>query len=121
MKDCSDLKTDWDKLTKIAESFENPVSFAWHVGGNIVHNGVKITKDINGAIEDYKSEKWYDFGKQCGEASAHVFLGSTKEYLAFAAENPELEKQAKFYQGFFNAFGYKFDLYQLLLCINQED
>lgn len=28
---------------------------------------------------------------------------------------------AKFFQGFFNAFGYKFDLYALLVCINQED
>ena len=121
MKDCSNTKADWDKLKKISESFKNPVSFAYHVGGDIIHNGVKITSEIKNAVSDYNQQKWYDFGLEAGEASAHVFLGSTKEYLALAAEDPEKEKQALFFQGFFNAFGYKFDLYQLLVCINQED
>lgn len=97
------------------------MSFAYHVGGDIIHNGVKITSEIKNAVSDYNQQKWYDFGLEAGEASAHVFLGSTKEYLALAAEDPEKEKQALFFQGFFNAFGYKFDLYQLLVCINQED
>jgi hypothetical protein len=76
----------------MAETFKNPISFAWHVGGDIVHNGVKITQEIRGAVSDYKAEKWQDFGKNCGEAVSHVFLGSVKEYNALAAENPELEK-----------------------------
>ena len=120
MKDCSDIKADWEKLEKIALTFKSPVSFAWHVGGDIIHNGVKITQEIETAVSDYKTEQWYDFGKQCGEAAAHVFLGSPKEYMALA-ENPQNERMAKFFQGFFNAFGYKFDLYMLLVCVNQED
>lgn len=120
MKDCSGIKADWEKLAKIAATFKSPVSFAWHVGGDIIHNGVKITKEIETAVSDYKTEQWYDFGKQCGEAAAQVFLGSPKEYMTLA-ENPQNERMAKFFQGFFNAFGYKFDLYMLLVCINQED
>lgn len=92
MEDCKDGKADWEKMKKMAKTFKNPVSFAWHVGGDIIHNGVTITKEIHGAVSDYKSENWTSFGKNCGEAAAHVFLGSEKEYQAMAAENPELEK-----------------------------
>jgi len=53
MKDCSDLKADWSKLDKMAKTFKNPASFAWHVGGDIVHNGVKITSEIRSAVDDY--------------------------------------------------------------------
>jgi len=63
MEDCKDGKADWEKLKKMAKTFKNPVSFAWHVGGDIVHNGIKITKEIHGAVNDYKSEKWLSFGK----------------------------------------------------------
>lgn len=57
-------------------TFEHPVSFAWHIAGDIVHNGVKITKEVETGVNDYKNENWYDFGLQFGEAAAQVFLGS---------------------------------------------
>jgi len=120
MKDCKDIKGDWAKLEKMAETFKNPRSFAWHVGGDIIHNGVKITSEIRTAVDDYKKEQWMDFGKQCGSAASHVFIGSGKDQLA-PIEDTQRDKQAKFFQGFFKAFGYKFDLYALLVCINQED
>merc|ERR1719446_727330 len=82
MKDCSSMKADWEKLVKMAAAFKTPISFAWHIGGDIIHNGVKITKEVHGAVDDYKEEKWFDFGKNCGEAVAQVFLGSeTQEYM----------------------------------------
>lgn len=122
MKDCSGITADWEKLAKMAETFRSPVSFAWHVGGDIVHNGVKITHEIEGAVSDYKSEQWFDFGKNCGEAAAHVLIGSPHEREQLGlADDAQREKQAKFFQGFFKAFGYNFDLYALLVCINQED
>ena len=115
MKDCSSLKADWVKLAKIAETFKSPVSFAWHVGGDIIHNGVKITHEIESAVTDYKADKWYDFGKDCGEASAHVFLGSESQQ-----EQKKL-KLAQMYTGFLKAWGGDFNVLNLLLCIYQED
>lgn len=115
MQDCSSIKADWEKLIKMAAIFKSPVSFAWHVGGDIIHNGVKITEEVETAISDYKSENWYDFGKQCGEAAAHVFLGS--------ASQAELKKMrlAQMYSGFLKAFGGDFNVLNLLLCIYDED
>ena len=60
-------------------TFEHPVSFAWHVAGDIIHNGVKITKEVETGIEDYKNGDWYGFGLQFGEAAAQVFLGSESQ------------------------------------------
>lgn len=99
----------------MAAIFKSPVSFAWHVGGDIIHNGVKITKEVHTAIDDYKSENWYDFGKQCGEAAAQVFLG--------AESQKELKKKklAQVMNGFVKPFGGKFDVLALLICINDED
>jgi len=119
MKDCSSLKQDWEKLEKIALTFENPVSFAWHVAGDIIHNGVKITKEVHAGVEDYKAGNWYDFGLQFGEAAAQVFLG--KESQDYWVENGKNVEMAKFYQGFLKAFGIEFNLLDLLVCVQYED
>lgn len=87
MKDCSAAKEDWEKLEKMATTFGNPVSFAWHVADDIVHNGVKITKEVEAGIQDYKDEDWYGFGFNFGEAAAQVFLGAESQ-----AHLAELEK-----------------------------
>ena len=122
MKDCSGIKADWDKLEKIAKTFSSPKSFIWHVGGDIIHNGVKITTEIKSAIADYQTEKWYDFGFKCGEAASDVFIGTPKEFLQLdEQESAKKEMVAQFFQGFYSAFGYHFNLLDLLECVNQED
>ena len=113
------MKEDWKKLEQIALTFEHPVSFAWHVAGDIIHNGVKITKEVETGIEDYKNGDWYGFGLQFGEAAAQVFLGS--ESQAAIAEQAKNQKMAQFYQGFAKAFNLKFSLLDLLVCIQFED
>ena len=40
MSDCSSLKADWAKLEKMVEIFESPTSFAYHVGKDLLINGV---------------------------------------------------------------------------------
>ena len=130
MKDCSDIKADWEKLEKIALTFKSPVSFAWHVGGDIIHNGVQITKEIETAVSDYKSEQWFYFGKNCGEAAAHVFLGSQKSekqetvksqtlaYKEHIYPNEQRTKIAEFLQGFFKATNVgTFNPTNLLQCL----
>lgn len=95
MKDCKSAKGDWDKLEHIAIAFKNPVSFSWHIAGDIIHNGVKITHEIETGIEDYKKADWYGTGLNFGEAAAHVFLGlETQEAIV------QGEKTAQFIQGY---------------------
>ena len=119
LKDCSQMKADWAKFEKMALVFENPVSFSWHVAGDIIHNGVKITHEVHTGVADYKSGNFYDFGVQFGEAAAHVFLGTeSQEYLKKETERMKL---AKFYQGFLKAFGIDFNLLPFLICVQYED
>ena len=42
MQDCSSLKADWQKLEDMAIIFSSPSSFAWHVGKDLLVNGVQI-------------------------------------------------------------------------------
>jgi hypothetical protein len=40
MKDCSHIKADWEKLEQMAVIFDSPTSFAYHVGKDLLINGV---------------------------------------------------------------------------------
>jgi hypothetical protein len=115
MKDCSSLSADWPKMKKIGEEFKHPTSFAWHIAGDVWHNKVEITKEVKTAVDDWEKKKWYDFGLQCGEAAAHVFLGQETQM------NIKKENLAKMTKGFYGQFGGKFDLEALLFCIYDED
>jgi len=57
------------------------MSFAYHVGKDLVINGVEIIGEINTAVTDYKAGKWGDFGFQVGEALAKVLIGSEQQLL----------------------------------------
>lgn len=109
------MQADWDKLEKIGKEFKHPSSFAWHIAGDIWHNRVEITNEVKTAVSDWESQKWYDFGLQCGNAAAHVFLGEETQ------QNMRREKAAAVTQGFLYSFGGKFNLENLLFCIYDED
>jgi hypothetical protein len=55
MKDCSSLKADWAKLAQMIAVLDNPTSFAYHVGKDLLVNGVDIYHEISTAITDYKT------------------------------------------------------------------
>jgi hypothetical protein len=42
IKDCEGVTADWTKLEKMAEIFASPTSFAYHVGKDLIVNGVQI-------------------------------------------------------------------------------
>ena len=54
LNDCQDLGGDWNKIVEMASQFTNPISFAFHVGADLLVNGVQIYDDITGAINDFK-------------------------------------------------------------------
>jgi len=56
MTDCTEFKADWAKLAAIAAVMSNPSSFAYHVGKDLLVNGVDIYHEIKTAVNDYKNE-----------------------------------------------------------------
>jgi len=119
MKDCSHLKADWAKLAKMSAIFSNPETFAYHVGKDLLINGVQIYGEISTAVEDYEKAQWGDFGYNIGEAAAKTLIGG-QSHLQLTAEDDKM-KDAQIMQGVLSAFGGKFDLYALLICIYEED
>ena len=119
MKDCSSIKADWEKLMKMIAVFDSPTSFAYHVGKDLIVNGKQIYGEITTAVSDYEAGNWGDFGYQIGEAAAKTILGE-EELPMFATQDQKM-KEAQIMQGFLTAFGGKFDLYALLMCIYEED
>ncbi len=57
------------------KSISSPQSFAFHIGEDILVNGVSIYKDIKACVGDYNSENWEDFGKKLGDALMLVLIG----------------------------------------------
>lgn len=118
MKDCSNIKADWEKLEGMVKAFSNPTSFAYHVGKDLLVNGRDIYSEINTAITDYQGEKWGSFGYEVGEAAAKVIIG---QEAAVPVGNPNAVKVATILQGVIEAFGGHFSLDALLECIKEED
>ena len=118
MKDCSNIKADWNKLESMVKAFSNPTSFAYHVGKDLIVNGKDIYSEINTSITDYQQEKWGEFGYQVGEAAAQVILGDAP---AVKIGNPNTVKIATILKGVMEAFGGHFSIDALLACIKQED
>lgn len=75
MTDCSQIKADWKKLEAMAEIFSSPQSFAYHVGKDLLVNGVDIFHEIQDAVDSYKNQDWTKFGIDIGEAAAKTILG----------------------------------------------
>lgn len=55
--DCN-FGNDMKKLEAMADIFSSPYSFAYHVGKDIVINGVDIFHEIEAAITAYEAQKW---------------------------------------------------------------
>lgn len=76
MSDCGHVTSDIAKMADMVKSYNSPTSFAWHVGKDLLVNGVDIYHDIDNGIKDFKSSSWNSFGKDVGNASAKLLLGS---------------------------------------------
>lgn len=119
MKDCASLKADWAKLEKMASIFSSPTAFAYHVGKDLMINGVDIFHEIEDAIQQYADKNWEKFGEDVGEAAAKTILGA--ESALQLGASPEAVKLAQIEQGLLKAFGGDFDILALLSCIGEED
>ncbi|CAD7945724.1 unnamed protein product [Amoebophrya sp. A120] len=83
------LRTDWpaaaaaceatkDELIKIIAALDildHPKQFVYHVGQDLVVNGVSIYKDVNEGIAHYKKQEFHDFGFSLGTALSLLIVG----------------------------------------------
>lgn len=75
IKDCEGVVADWEKLEKMAEIFSNPVTFAYHVGKDIIVNGVQIYKEVDDSIVEFENQQYRQFGDDVGTALALLIIG----------------------------------------------
>jgi hypothetical protein len=117
--DCKGIALDVKKLEAMVEIFASPMSFVYHVGKDLMINGVQIHHELEDAAAQYHVGNWEKFGIDIGEATAKTLLG--EESLIQMGHSADKVKLAQIEQGLLKAYGGDFDLYALLVCINEED
>jgi len=75
LKDCKGVVADFEKLGEMAAVFTNPWSFVYHVGHDLVVNGVTIFKEVEDSVTEYKAANYGAFGEDIGEALAKLLIG----------------------------------------------
>lgn len=76
MAKCEALPDEVEAMKKLIETIKSPKSFFFTVGKNILVNGQEIFTDVTGAVSDYQSQNWENFGKEIGDILLKVFIGS---------------------------------------------
>lgn len=71
---CKAIEQDLSAVVKMAEVFSNPLSLIYHVGKNLVVNGIDIFKKIANALIAFGEADYFTFGENVGEAMSEVFL-----------------------------------------------
>ena len=77
--DCKGVVADFEKLGKMAAVFTNPWSFVYHVGHDLVVNGVAIFGEVEDSVSQYEAANYGAFGEDIGEALAKLLLGGAVE------------------------------------------
>ena len=70
VQDCSAGIHGIEALVHIAEGFSSPWSFAYHVGKDLLVNGVEIYHEVDDAIAQYEAGDFKAFGVDIGKALA---------------------------------------------------
>eukprot|EP00966_Prymnesium_polylepis_P324137 7380228-Prymnesium_polylepis.2 len=84
--DCKASEKDVADFAKALEQgFEHPLSFAFHVGKELLVNGKDIYTEIKTAIADWKAQSYRAAGVQIGEALGKLLAPSTSASSVKAA------------------------------------
>jgi hypothetical protein len=79
--DCQEVTQLWSTINTWAHTFTNPISFAMHVGTDILVNGSDIYNDIEGAISTWENQDFEKFGEDVGDAMAKIIVGMDDMYV----------------------------------------
>lgn len=75
VSDCKGIVADFETLGKMAAVYSNPWSFAYHVGKDLIVNGVTIFHDTESSITNYEAGKFEAMGENIGDALAKLLVG----------------------------------------------
>lgn len=100
LKACKAVESDVEEFISAIKTMDSPLSFAFHVGKDLIVNGADIYDEIYNAVGDYKAQKWLDFGVQVGTALHKLIIGATEKFEEFEQNfgkvySPE-ERQRRF-------------------------
>jgi len=45
-KDCSMIKADWNRIEEMSKTWHSPMTFAYHVGKDMIINGKNIYREV---------------------------------------------------------------------------
>lgn len=68
-----------EDLEKMAKTFKNPMSFAYHVGKDLLVDGKDIYAEITAGVAAYDQQQYETFGEDMGRALALVLVGDGGE------------------------------------------
>ena len=82
LQNCEAVEPEFEQLIAMAQKFKSPLSFAFHVGKDLLVNGTDIYHDIEGAVTAYNSQDYHTFGSDIGDALHAVFIGDSSVDIA---------------------------------------
>jgi len=88
LTDCKAAYSDIQNYVKGFEQFTNPATFAYHVGKDLLVNGVDIYKEITQAVSLWQQKSYLDCGQQIGFALHKLVLGAKWKHYAVHAALP---------------------------------
>eukprot|EP00357_Protocruzia_adherens_P000288 CAMPEP_0114981338 /NCGR_PEP_ID=MMETSP0216-20121206/5488_1 /TAXON_ID=223996 /ORGANISM="Protocruzia adherens, Strain Boccale" /LENGTH=1455 /DNA_ID=CAMNT_0002342997 /DNA_START=218 /DNA_END=4585 /DNA_ORIENTATION=+ len=89
VKTCTSAVHEAETLAAQIKNFASPWTFLWKVGKSLIVNGREIFSDIDGAINDFKTEQYYQAGYEIGTALAVVLEGTSQIEQAVTADVSE--------------------------------
>jgi len=95
MTECQAAVSEVQKIVALLKTFTSPMSFVYHVGKNLIINGVEIFNEVNSSYKAYQTADFYNFGYYLGEALAQLLLTQktstfeTTEYEMFTSLSEE--------------------------------
>ena len=93
-------------------TFANPLTLIFHIGKELLVNGVNIFEEIYGAVEFYRKGDFFNFGKNVGSAISLVLLKNS------ASKKINDAKAYDFLDGFCTESSANFDFDQQVLYNN---
>jgi len=83
LKACKAVESDVEEIISAFKQMSSPKSFVFHVGKDLIVNHNDIFHEIYTAVNDYRAQKWLDFGIQVGTALHKLIIGATGKFHEF--------------------------------------
>ncbi len=76
LRDCKAAEGDIESVIDALKGFKSPWSFVFHVGKDLLVNGVDIFEEISDAVNDWKAQSYRQCGEEIGEALNKLLIGA---------------------------------------------